>query len=357
MSDPSDPVAPEPGQEPTGDLSPFEGLDPAELVELERAGVGEGDFDGDDHGVPADLVDLYGVLEWENAIAAGEGRELPHPSIGVPPPNTPGVIRSAPFHSRADWGARPPRYVTRLTTAEGDTVHYGGPSPWGSGVDRSSVARFLATADHARCASIVRAYQRFHMDDRGWADIAYNSLVCPHGHRYEGRGPGVRSAAQGTTSGNNRSYATCSLTGDADPATAAAMVAFLDEGTAGRLIRLRWGHRDWKSTACPGGPLYDWRTRGFPRPAGSTPPAPTPAPRPPTTGGTVTVNVRVLRRGMEGGDVRSLQALLNAKAGKRLAVDGDFGPATDRAVREQQAFFRLAVDGVVGARTWPTLFF
>lgn len=37
------------------------------LDELAAAGIGEGDFDGDQHGVPTDLVELYEVLEWQRA--------------------------------------------------------------------------------------------------------------------------------------------------------------------------------------------------------------------------------------------------------------------------------------------------
>lgn len=37
-----------------------------ELRALADAGIGEGDFD-DDHGVPADLVELHEVLEWQAA--------------------------------------------------------------------------------------------------------------------------------------------------------------------------------------------------------------------------------------------------------------------------------------------------
>lgn len=55
-------------QEPTGELPPgFEDVDAAALDELARAGIGEGDFDGDDHGVPADLVELHEILEWQRA--------------------------------------------------------------------------------------------------------------------------------------------------------------------------------------------------------------------------------------------------------------------------------------------------
>lgn len=181
-----------------------------------------------------------------------------------------------PFHSRVDWGARPPRYVTRRTLTM-DTAHYGGPSPWGASVDRSSLARFHATADHSRCATIVRAYQAFHLDSRGWADIAYSSLVCPHGHRYEGRGVDVRTAAQGTTIGNDTSHATCYLAGDNDPLTPQAMAAYVDESR--RLRGLTKGHRDWKSTACPGDPLYRWVHSNQAVP-GTPTPTPTPVPVP-----------------------------------------------------------------------------
>jgi peptidoglycan hydrolase-like protein with peptidoglycan-binding domain len=54
--------------------------------------------------------------------------------------------------------------------------------------------------------------------------------------------------------------------------------------------------------------------------------------------------------------VRSLQSLLNTKAGQGLVIDGAFGPRTDRAVRNVQAFLGLAVDGIVGRNTWGVLF-
>lgn len=158
-----------------------------------------------------------------------------------------------PFHDRADWGAREPLSTTLRFLGE-NTAHYGGPSPWGD-VDRASAAAFAASTDHNRCASIVRAYQAFHMDSRGWQDIAYSSLVCPHGHRYEGRGLDVRTAANGTTAGNDASHATCYIAGDGDPLTDEAKAAYRDER---RLRALTRGHRDWKSTSCPGDELYAW---------------------------------------------------------------------------------------------------
>jgi hypothetical protein len=112
------------------------------------------------------------------------------------------------------------------------------------------------------------------MDTRGWSDYAYNGSACPHGFGFIGRGRGVRSAAQGTTDGNNRSYAIQYLGagvhgGVEDPLTEEAKRAFYD--MAAYLAEpLKRGHRDWKSTSCPGDPTYAWRTAGFPRPAGTT---------------------------------------------------------------------------------------
>jgi hypothetical protein len=62
-----------------------------------------------------------------------------------------------------------------------------------------------------------------------------------------------------------------------------------------------------------------------------------------------------LRKTSAGQHVRELQALLNAW-GSSLACDGDFGPATDTAVRAYQARYGLAVDGIVGSETRGHLF-
>lgn len=185
-------------------------------------------------------------------------------------------MSTTPFVSRSGWGARPRTATPPAIASEGITAHYGGPSPWGAGVDRSSAARFAATADHARCASIVRAWQDFHMDDRGWTDLAYNSCVCPHGVRFEGRGVGVRSGANGTNDGNSRSEAVCYIAGEGDPLTDGARRAFADEADRMEAPRLRWIHQDWKSTACPGAPIRAWRAAGWPAP--TPPPAPDPDP-------------------------------------------------------------------------------
>lgn len=83
-------------------------------------------------------------------------------------------------------------------------------------------------------------------------------------------------------------------------------------------------------------------------------PAPGPGPGP-QPGGTVSVQLSVLQQGAKSDEVKSIQALLNAKGSANLALDGDFGPATDQAVRSLQAFFQIVVDGIVGEQTWTIL--
>lgn len=60
------------------------------------------------------------------------------------------------------------------------------------------------------------------------------------------------------------------------------------------------------------------------------------------------------KRGARGDCVKVIQQLAH-RYNHPVAVDGDFGPATDRAVRDIQRWFHLGVDGVVGPATWKVL--
>lgn len=62
------------------------------------------------------------------------------------------------------------------------------------------------------------------------------------------------------------------------------------------------------------------------------------------------VSLPVLRKGAKGEDVRKLQGFL------KIAVDGDFGPKTEAAVKAFQKLYKeLKADGVVGQYTWSKL--
>jgi N-acetylmuramoyl-L-alanine amidase-like protein len=82
-------------------------------------------------------------------------------------------------------------------------------------------------ANHVRCAGRVLGIQRYHMKEKGWLDIAYGHLVCKHGYVFVGRGYGIRTAANGTTTANDHYFAIC----------------FLGEGTQGRADLTRRGRR------------------------------------------------------------------------------------------------------------------
>jgi hypothetical protein len=166
---------------------------------------------------------------------------------------------SSTLITRAAWGARPPRSTTPLVASEqrGVCVHYSA-----SGADR--------VADHDDCAARVRAIQNFHLDVRGWADGAYSWCVCGHGYRFAMRGLGVRTAANGTNTGNDGYHAVCFLGFDnigRDDVTGKAKQAITD---CIATVRARYPkatavrpHSWFKPTACPGDELRAWITAGL----------------------------------------------------------------------------------------------
>ena len=70
-----------------------------------------------------------------------------------------------------------------------------------------------------------------------------------------------------------------------------------------------------------------------------------------------TLGFSYLRKGTKGADVKALQQLLIANGFDcgSAGVDGDFGSATDKAVKAYQVANGLEVDGVVGKNTMNSL--
>lgn len=172
---------------------------------------------------------------------------------------------------RSGWGARSPEYINHATLSAESTCHWNGPKITVSG---------KPTWDHSKCFSLVRGIQNFHMDGRGWSDIAYNFVICPHGYIFEGRGFNTINGANGTNSGNRSSHAVMCLAGEENPFPESEKIGFkecikyiLDNTLAPNTCK---GHRDHKSTECPGDVRYEWVHSGMPVSQLPEPPAPQP---------------------------------------------------------------------------------
>ena len=171
--------------------------------------------------------------------------------------------------TRSQWGARRANGVNHGSLSQASTGHWNGPTV---------SVRGSANFDHGYCAALVRGIQNFHMDGRGWNDIAYNFVICPHGHVFEGRGLNVRNGANGTNHGNKTSHAVMWLCGAGNAFVTAQKAAFRDcvkyisEKTAAPYAAV--GHRDHKSTECPGNERYNWIKGGMKLSGGSMPSAP-----------------------------------------------------------------------------------
>lgn len=152
--------------------------------------------------------------------------------------------------TRAAWDARAPRSVNLLEPEDARylAVHY-------------TAANADEQALHGNCAARVRGIQAYHMDVRGWADIAYSWVFCKHGYIYRGRGIGVRTAATGVA--NGYTYAACFLGDDTagrDDVTKEGRAALKEihafvTRNCPNLRGVR-GHRDFMATSCPGDELY-----------------------------------------------------------------------------------------------------
>lgn len=242
------------------------------------------------------------------------------------------------FIDRATWGARPPKHAPTAMTAFGvtDTFVHHGASP--------------ATVTTQASIDTVRSYQNFHMDSRGWNDIAYSFLVDDLGNVFEGRGWFIVGAH--TLGHNDTSHAVCWIGNTEQPSEAAlaSINQLISEAASrcGRALRVQ-PHSAVYQTTCPGDILRAWLAAG--RPVSGAPAAPAPAPTPAPS--------NVVQIGSVGPAVRHVQERLEAHsindARLNVAIDGQFGPATQAAVRVFQADTGNTVDGVVGSNTLASL--
>lgn len=280
-------------------------------------------------------------------------------------PPTGGTMTTYDF-SRAQWGARPAAYVNALNYANVRhlIVHYPGTkNPIGTDVD--AIARAL------------RGWQDYHMDGRGWSDIAYNVAVDQAGRVWELRGYDRRDGATSGMGGVSMSVLAIVANDEAptDALKRGVLRAFA-EGRRRNPTAARGWHSMYASTSCPGDALRSWGRDGFPAPGivvtdplSSVTPKPAPAPAsapdwPLDNGchahGTAAYfgpreplsNVRsVSGYYTHREDLRTWQRRMRER-GWAITPDGLYGDETAGVARRFQTEKGLGVDSLIGAQTW-----
>lgn len=225
--------------------------------------------------------------------------------------------------TRTGWGARPPLSVVTIGT----------PSPelW-----------LHHSAGNESGSAGVRAIQNFHMDGKGWSDIAYSFLIDRNSATvYEGRGAAVRG---GHTFGHNTiSHGICVMGNFEISSVSAVVVTRVAElvryghGRGWWPAQLSGGHRDVRATACPGANLYN-QISEINRLA-------------------IIDDVEdpmSVKPGDTGEAVRKFQTALlnwNAQALPVFGADGNYGAETESWINRFQASQDLTTTGVVDGVT------
>ncbi|MGH3344776.1 MAG: N-acetylmuramoyl-L-alanine amidase [Carbonactinosporaceae bacterium] len=209
-------------------------------------------------GLRLDLVD-----PGESAADAGVAVTGPAASAvaAVPQPN---------IVTRAQWGAD--ESLRSGFAGYGDTI-------------KAAFVHHTAAVEHFKpspedSAAVLRSIYAFDTQSRGWSDIGYNFVVDPYGQIFEGRWGGIDKPVIGSHTlnhntdtfgvavlGNYETQQPTAETVDAIEKVAAyklsgydrdpeGQVDYVDATGAAKTIDVISGHRDVRSTLCPGEFLY-----------------------------------------------------------------------------------------------------
>jgi hypothetical protein len=176
----------------------------------------------------------------------------PPPSPTSPPPPAPtpapapvSAPLEVPIYCREAWGALPPAGEAPQHRVERLTVHH------------AAVPLENLTDGPVQ----LRSFQRFHMQDRGWPDIAYHVGVDRAGHVYALRSPD--RVGDTATDYDPTTHFLLLCQGDfdrhdvsADQFEAAARVLAWAAATFEVPVDTISGHRDHARTSCPGDRLH-----------------------------------------------------------------------------------------------------
>lgn len=148
--------------------------------------------------------------------------------------------------TRAEWGGRPAeaRYRLYRPLVRGIALHW------------PAMASPLRTP--AQVMAALRSWQDYHMDTRGWSDIAYQVAIDQLGNTYGLRGLRYRSAANGSAYVNQRYGALLLVVASGEQPSPELVQAVRNQVRVHREVfpssKLIVGHKDVRPepTACPG---------------------------------------------------------------------------------------------------------
>lgn len=146
------------------------------------------------------------------------------------------------------WGQRAPKCRTANSVGPDSTlfVHFSDSS--GKGIDKAGEPK-----------QAIRNVQNFHMDTRGWCDIAYSYLIVQQNGIFKrplifkGRGfEAVPASQEGHNTGN---VSVCVIADGNDRIRRSTFkaLAYIARRCPARTVK---GHRDVNATGCPGDRLY-----------------------------------------------------------------------------------------------------
>lgn len=225
-------------------------------------------------------------------------------------------------------------------------------------------------------AAILRGWQRYHIDTKGWKDIAYGYGFGNTGLVYRCRGMNRQGATSGDydNDGILENYEALALVWIGGTAGVPSLNAYSSMGRAIRQLLSQHPdavvvikefvtvHSDHKATQCPGDAWRSWVNR-----QGWKDDMADPAPLP-KQGDHQMQTLRLYDGYNTKGApekryaVMALQAMLRGKGHEdpntqdnECGVDGLLGPGTQGALKDFQQASNLVIDGICGSKTWDAL--
>ncbi len=210
---------------------------------------------------------VAGALTWrvgndeQPAGAAATGTTAP-PSTSTAPASTVPVVTTTDEPATT----APPQSSTGVPAAGVITVigrDGWGAVPAGSGMVEHTVE--LLTVHH--CAAVlevnadapdhIRGHQAFHMEDRGWPDLAYHFAIDAAGNVYQGRDPAMAGDTATDYDPTGHLLICCEGNFDVQPLPGPQRVALellLAWGASTHRVGVDTiaGHGDYAATSCPG---------------------------------------------------------------------------------------------------------